>query len=89
MAAALRFAMPSNIAVTGAKTACSSGVEACKELARKAAAIVPAIDKTKRSRRVFMASDSKLRAGGVAVLVLEGEVFYFVAGIHVGSFAVL
>jgi hypothetical protein len=34
-------------------------VEAYNELTKKVAAIVPAIDKTKRSRRVFIAPDSK------------------------------
>lgn len=89
MAAASRFAMPSNIAVTGARTACSSGVEACNEPTRNVATIAVEIDKTKRSLRGFMAPDSNPGPGGVAVLILEGEVFYFVAGVHVVSFEVL
>jgi hypothetical protein len=36
-----------------------------------------------------MGPDSKPRSGVVPGLVLEGEVFYFVAGIHGVSFAVL
>src|SRR5215471_4513614 len=49
--------MPSNNAITGARTACSSGVAACSEEIREPVAIAAARKKNQRSeRKIFMAS---------------------------------
>src|ERR1051326_4586052 len=68
IAAASRFAMPSNIAVIGDRTAwasvaegsAESGVAACSELIRKPAAVAAAKNKIKSERlKSFMAPDCK------------------------------
>src|SRR3984893_2112275 len=64
IAAASRLAMPSNIAFTGARTACSSGVAACSDEVVRPVVIAPATNKTKCNRRkMFMGSDSNSGQG--------------------------
>jgi hypothetical protein len=62
MASASRFAMPSNITFSGARTACSSEVAACSDAVRKPLAVTRATNKTqRRPRKIFMDHDSNLR----------------------------
>ncbi len=61
IAAASRFAIPSNMAFTGARTACSSGVAARAEMVGILKAIVPITKDAYDSwRKSFMRSDFKL-----------------------------
>src|SRR5947207_3856421 len=68
MASASRFAMPSNISCTGARTACSSGVAACNEEIRKPVAVATAKKKNQRNeRKIFMGFDYKLKENSYEV----------------------
>src|SRR5215469_13162 len=60
IASASRFVMPSNIAVTGARTAFCSGVAACSDEIRMPVAVAPAKRKSQqKERKIFMALDCK------------------------------
>src|SRR5271170_6264245 len=60
IAAASRFAMPSNMAFTGARTACSSGVAARAAMVGMLKAIVPITNEAyDRWGKSFMGSDCK------------------------------